>query len=154
MTDRRQVLIAIATIALVIAVGVVQVMAGRDADDLFHRAEQLYADQRYDDTLTALRSFPRGNALAAEADVLAGKTCFRLKRFAEAETYFRRAEGKDPGSSRIRMNLALSLYNQGRYDEAATGYSEVMKRAGTADPDLAERASIALRAAEGKRSAN
>ena len=97
-------------------------------------------------------SFPRSSTLAEEADTLASKACFRLKRFAESETYFRRAAALQPDSPRIRMNFALSQYVQGHRDDAANGYAEVMKIARTTDPDLAQKASIALLAVRGRRS--
>ncbi|HEY8240548.1 MAG TPA: tetratricopeptide repeat protein [Kiritimatiellia bacterium] len=144
MTERRQVIVFAGIVALVVAAGIVDAMARRDAADLFQRAELLYANQQNEEALAALKPFPRRSALAAEADMLAGKACFRLKRFAEAETYFRRAVALDPDSARMRMNLALSLYVQGKHEEAAKGYEEVVKRADTTDPDLAEKAAIAL----------
>jgi len=152
MTESRQVWIAAGAVALVVIAGVFQALAWRDADDQFHRAEQHYANQQYEKALATMKSFPRSSVLAAEADLLAGKACFRLKRFAEAESYFRQAAVRRPDSPRIRMNLALSQYVQGHRDEAASGYAKVVKSAGTTDPDLAEKASIALLAARSNRS--
>ncbi len=152
MTERRQVAISIGAVVLVLAMGIVDAVARRDAGELFRRAEQFYTNRQFEEALAALKSFPRGAALAAEADMLAGKTCFRLKRFAEAESHFRQASDRDPGSHSIRMNLALSLYVQGKYEDAAAGYADVIKSARVTNPDIAEKASIALQATRNKRS--
>ena len=152
MTERRQVAISIGAVVLVLAMGIVDAMARRDAGDLFRRADQLYTNRQYEDALAALKSFPQDSVLAADADMLAGKANFRLKRFGEAESNFRQAAARDPRSHRIRMNLALSLYVQGKYEDAAAGYADVIKSARVTNPDIAEKASIALQATRNKRS--
>ena len=154
MTERRQLLIAVAGVSLVMALGATHVSSRGNGERVFARASELYEAQRYDEALRELASFPRGNGLAAEADFLAGKAKFKMGRFAEAESSFRMALSAEPWSLRFRMNLALSLYRQGKSKEAAGIYREVQSSGATTDPDLAERASVALRLAEGKPSAN
>ena len=152
MTERRQVSITAGCIALVFAMGMFDALARRDARDIFHRAAKLHADQRFEEALAVLETVPRRDALAVEADMLAGKSCFRLQHFAEAETYFLKAATHPAASPGIRMNLALSQYLQGKYDAASTSYAGVEEQAATTDPDLAERASLARQAIHNKRS--
>ena len=154
MTERRQLLIAVAVMSCVMALGAMHISSRGSADRVFAQASELYEAQRYDETLRVLASFPHRSCLAAEAAFLAGKANFSLGRFAEAESSFRMALGAEPRSSRYRLNLALSLYRQGKSKEAAAIYKDVESSGSTTDPDLAERASVALRLAEGNPSTN
>lgn len=71
-------------------------------------------------------------------DEVAGKVCLELKRWKEAEEFFRAALERDPGSGRAYFGLMQSQQAQGKDAEARENYARFVKAWGKADADLPE----------------
>ncbi len=69
---------------------------------------------------------------------VAGKICLELKRWAEAEEFFRAALERDPGSGRAYLGLMQSQQTLGKADEAKQNYARFVKAWSRADADLPE----------------
>lgn len=69
---------------------------------------------------------------------VAGKVCLELKRWKEAEEFFRAALERDPGSGRAYFGLMRAQQALGKDAEARDSYSKFVKAWGKADPDLPE----------------
>ncbi len=69
---------------------------------------------------------------------VAGKVCLELKRYTEAEEFFRAALERDPGSGRAYFGLLQAQQGAGKQDEARETYAKFMKGWAKADEDLPE----------------
>ncbi len=69
---------------------------------------------------------------------VAGKVCLELKRWKEAEEFFRAALERDPGSGRAYFGLLQSQQGAGKQDEARATYAKFLKAWAKADEDLPE----------------
>ena len=69
---------------------------------------------------------------------VAGKICLQLKRWKEAEEFFRAALERDPGSGRAYFGLMQAQQNSGQQSEARETYAKFMKAWKQADEDLPE----------------
>ena len=79
---------------------------------------------------------------------VAGKICLQLKRWKEAEEFFRVALERDPGSGRAYFGLMQAQQNSGQQSEARETYSKFMKAWKQADEDLPEMKLAKEKAAE------
>ncbi len=79
---------------------------------------------------------------------VAGKICLQLKRYTEAEEFFRAALERDPGSGRAYFGLMQSQQNSGKQSEARETYAKFMKAWKQADEDLPEMKLAKEKAAE------
>jgi tetratricopeptide (TPR) repeat protein len=68
----------------------------------------------------------------------AGRVALQLKRWKEAEEFFRAALERDPGSGRAYFGLMQALQGAGREAEAREVYAKFVKAWGKADPELPE----------------
>jgi tetratricopeptide (TPR) repeat protein len=68
----------------------------------------------------------------------AGKICLELKRWKEAEEFFRAALNRDPGSGRAYFGLMQAQQALGKEVEARESYAKFMKAWAKADADLPE----------------
>lgn len=68
----------------------------------------------------------------------AGKVALELKRWAEAEEFFRAAIERDPGSGRALLGLAEAERGAGKSDAARETYARFLKAWARADEDLPE----------------
>jgi tetratricopeptide (TPR) repeat protein len=69
---------------------------------------------------------------------VAGKVCLELKRWKEAEEFFRAALERDPGSGRAYFGLMLAQQPLGKGAEARMSYARFLKAWSKADADLPE----------------
>ncbi|MGH7886472.1 MAG: tetratricopeptide repeat protein, partial [Candidatus Binatia bacterium] len=69
---------------------------------------------------------------------VAGKLCLELKRWTEAEEFFRAALERDPGSGRAYLGLAQSGQALGKAEGAKQNYARFVKAWSRADVDLPE----------------
>ena len=69
---------------------------------------------------------------------VAGKVCVELKRWKEAEEFFRAALERDPGSGRAYFGLMQAQQALGKDAEARTSYAAFVKAWVKADADLPE----------------
>ena len=69
---------------------------------------------------------------------VAGKVCLELKRWKEAEEFFRAALERDPGSGRAYFGLLQAQQSLGKQDEARETYAKFLKAWAKADEDLPE----------------
>jgi tetratricopeptide (TPR) repeat protein len=69
---------------------------------------------------------------------VAGKVCVELKRWKEAEEFFRAALERDPGSGRAYFGLMQAQQALGKNDEARDSYAKFVKAWAKADEDLPE----------------
>ncbi|MDX2042034.1 MAG: hypothetical protein SF097_12335 [Acidobacteriota bacterium] len=69
---------------------------------------------------------------------VAGKVCVELKRWKEAEEFFRAALERDPGSGRAYFGLMQSQQALGKDAEARDNYAKFVKAWTKADADLPE----------------
>jgi tetratricopeptide (TPR) repeat protein len=69
---------------------------------------------------------------------VAGKLCLELKRWKEAEEFFRAALERDPGSGRAYFGLLQSQQALGKDAEARDSYAKFVKAWAQADADLPE----------------
>lgn len=69
---------------------------------------------------------------------VAGKLCLELKRWTEAEEFFRAALDRDPGSGRAYLGLMQSQQALGKADDAKQNYARFVKAWSRADADLPE----------------
>ena len=69
---------------------------------------------------------------------VAGKLCLELKRWKEAEEFFRAALERDPGSGRAYFGLMLAQQSLGKEAEARGSYAKFVKAWAKADADLPE----------------
>jgi tetratricopeptide (TPR) repeat protein len=69
---------------------------------------------------------------------VAGKLCLQLKRWKEAEEFFRAALERDPGSGRAFLGLAQAAEGLGKIEEARTYRASFVKAWSRADADLPE----------------
>ncbi len=69
---------------------------------------------------------------------VAGKVCLELKRWKEAEEFFRAALERDPGSGRAYFGLLQAQQGAGKQDEARETYAKFLKAWAKADEDLPE----------------
>lgn len=79
---------------------------------------------------------------------VAGKVCLQLKRYTEAEEFFRAALERDPGSGRAYFGLMQAQQNSGKTTEARETYAKFMKAWKQADEDLPEMKLAKEKAAE------
>lgn len=69
---------------------------------------------------------------------VAGKVCLELKRWQEAEEFFRAALERDPGSGRAYFGLLQAQQALGKDAEARESYAKFVKAWAKADADLPE----------------
>lgn len=69
---------------------------------------------------------------------VAGKVALELKRWGEAEEFFRAAIERDPGSGRALFGLMEAQRSAGKNEEARATYARFMKAWARADEDLPE----------------
>jgi tetratricopeptide (TPR) repeat protein len=69
---------------------------------------------------------------------VAGKVCLELKRWKEAEEFFRAALERDPGSGRAYFGLMQARHALGKNAEARDSYAKFLKAWSKADSDLPE----------------
>lgn len=69
---------------------------------------------------------------------VAGKVCVELKRWKEAEEFFRAALERDPGSGRAYLGLMQAQQALGKDSEARESYTNFVKAWAKADADLPE----------------
>jgi tetratricopeptide (TPR) repeat protein len=69
---------------------------------------------------------------------VAGKVCLELKRWKEAEEFFRAALERDPGSGRAYFGLMQAQQSLGKDAEARRSYAQFLKAWSKADADLPE----------------
>jgi tetratricopeptide (TPR) repeat protein len=69
---------------------------------------------------------------------VAGKVCLELKRWPEAEAFFRAALERDPGSGRAYFGLLQAQQALSKADEARATYAKFLKAWAKADEDLPE----------------
>ncbi len=69
---------------------------------------------------------------------VAGKVCIELKRWKEAEEFFRAALERDPGSGRAYFGLMRAQQALGKEAEARASYAKFVKAWAKADADLPE----------------
>jgi tetratricopeptide (TPR) repeat protein len=69
---------------------------------------------------------------------VAGKVCIELKRWKEAEEFFRAALERDPGSGRAYFGLMEAQQALGKNAEARDSYAKFLKAWSKADADLPE----------------
>jgi tetratricopeptide (TPR) repeat protein len=69
---------------------------------------------------------------------VAGKVCLELKRWKEAEEFFRAAIERDPGSGRAYFGLMRAQQALGKDAEARDSYAKFVKAWAKADADLPE----------------
>ncbi|MEP7338753.1 MAG: tetratricopeptide repeat protein [Acidobacteriota bacterium] len=69
---------------------------------------------------------------------VAGKVCVELKRWKEAEEFFRAALERDPGSGRAYFGLMQAQHALGKDAEARESYAKFVKAWAKADADLPE----------------
>ena len=69
---------------------------------------------------------------------VAGKICLELKRWNEAEEFFRAALERDPGSGRAYFGLLQAQQALGKADEARATYAKFVQAWKQADEDLPE----------------
>jgi len=69
---------------------------------------------------------------------VAGKVCVELKRWKEAEEFFRAALDRDPGSGRAYFGLMQAQRGSGKDAEARDSYAKFVKAWAKADADLPE----------------
>jgi len=69
---------------------------------------------------------------------VAGKVCIELKRWKEAEEFFRAALERDPGSGRAYFGLMRAQQALGKDAEARNSYAKFVKAWAKADADLPE----------------
>lgn len=69
---------------------------------------------------------------------VAGKVCLELKRWTEAEEFFRAALERDPGSGRAYFGLMQAQQALGKQNEARETYAKFVKAWVKADEDLPE----------------
>jgi tetratricopeptide (TPR) repeat protein len=69
---------------------------------------------------------------------VAGKVCVELKRWKEAEEFFRAALERDPGSGRAYFGLMQAQQGLGKAADARESYAKFLKAWAKADADLPE----------------
>jgi tetratricopeptide (TPR) repeat protein len=74
----------------------------------------------------------------APMEEVAGKVCLELKRWKEAEEFFRAALERDPGSGRAYFGLMQAQQSLGKDGEARKSYAKFLKAWSKADADLPE----------------
>ncbi len=79
---------------------------------------------------------------------VAGKLALELKRWKEAEEFFRAALERDPGSGRAYFGLMQAQQNAGQQTEAKETYTKFLKAWAKADEDLPEMRAAKEKAAQ------
>ncbi|HUT37239.1 MAG TPA: tetratricopeptide repeat protein [Planctomycetota bacterium] len=108
------------------------------AEVLYGRAQALFFLQRYQEALVPaldyLKRFPQGGFLSSTL-YIAGESCYRTERFAEAEGHFAAllaadTAGKDPAREAAAFGRAAAAYRQGtpRAKEAAAAAQAFLKQ--------------------------
>ena len=144
----------LATAATLLAAGIALALA---APALLHRDDetgaetgvglaQMHADQGDWRGAISLYEQLLGTPLrdSRAIDFRLGNAWFHLDGWPQAEAAYRTAIARNPDQPRAWMNLALTLYQQQKFGEAATWYRNFIAKFGTYYPDLAARAQTAL----------
>jgi len=105
-------------------------------------AEQYYSEHNYAGAIPIYEELLKGGTATTIVRRRLGNAHLHNGNPVEAEKYYRSilAEGDSPV---IIMNLALSLYRQGRAQEAAQQYRQVIEKYANERPDLVEKAQTA-----------
>ncbi len=108
-------------------------------------ARRLYQEQHYDQAYQLLNEVLASGRTFPGLQLNRGNAAFRLGRWEEAEAAYRSELKANPNAVMAQLNLALTLLNQQRKQEASEQYQSVTNRYAEADPLMAQRAATALR---------
>jgi Flp pilus assembly protein TadD len=151
VADRRLVLAALSGVAILLLWGIAagaRSLHREQARAAMQLAQMAYASGDHESVVAILKPVDSGRDAGAE--FILGKALFKLGRIEEAERAFRAVEAMDPRLGSAWYNHALCLYEQGRMVEAIRAYENVQEQFATAQPDLVERASMAVTAIKGR----
>ncbi|MBN1268489.1 MAG: tetratricopeptide repeat protein [Kiritimatiellae bacterium] len=107
-------------------------------------AQRHYAEGRYEEAVRLYEEISRTARGAAPIETMLGNSFFRLGDYGQAERHYREALAKDPNAPAALVNLGLTLYHQGRLDEARACYQQAVELHGTRMPVVRHRAATAL----------
>jgi len=106
-------------------------------------AGQHYRVEKYDKSIDVLSQLLNARVGTPAVLSLLAKSHFKSGDYSQAESFFRRLLNQNPEPS-VRLNLALTIYRQGRIDEAKQLYQDIEKEYAELAPMISERASLCL----------
>ena len=108
-------------------------------------AKQHCAEGNYEQAIQIYRHLQEGSGNAASVDIMLANALFKNGEWIEAESLYRQAseksEIKDPA---IHLNLALTLFRQGKFRESRREYASFIEKYGEVYPELTLRARKAI----------
>ncbi len=115
-----------------------------DMETLTGLAERHYADGRYEQAIAIYHELTDAMPGNVGLHFRLGNAYYRAGQLAQAEQHYQRALDSDRPHPRAMRNLAITLYDQGKYDEAASYFQMIIDRFGDHYPTLANQAQLAL----------
>ena len=108
-----------------------ELLARSPSDDVvigLNRGHALLSLGQYREALTEFEAIAARHPREPLAPLGTGLAWFALADYPAAETAFRASLQVDPDNTAARMNLAMSLEEQGKYDEALTTWEQLLTR--------------------------
>lgn len=107
-------------------------------------AQHLYHVGRYEDAMAIYKALARKGASAGWLNVMLGNAYFRSGDLESAEKCFRSALERGQDVPQAMLNLALTLYRKGQYEESYRLYVQFVDEYGAQYPVAGERARTAI----------
>ena len=149
--DRHRVLILSVCVGFVglFVAGVAGVMAHRsqraaEADSLAVMAHQHYNQKNYAQAISIYEKILDSHRDRATIEFRLANACYHEQDYAGAEQHYRHIIQTSAEAPKALMNLGLLLHRQGRLEEAARCYEEVIRRFTEFYPGMSARAKTAL----------
>jgi tetratricopeptide (TPR) repeat protein len=98
--------------------------------------------QNFDEALSMLDDL-EGKLPEGKVDLLRANIYHKLENFSMAEETYRSLIERDFAKNKATFNLALTLFKQGRLDDARELYAQVEEACKESDPELSARAETA-----------
>lgn len=149
--DENRNLLAVACLgALLLLMGVLALrewrggaMDSEAAAAAFGLTEQLINSRQFDQALKGLQEM-EGRVSQKSLDFYTGMIRFHQGDFAAAEHHFRAAADADGREAEAMMNLALSVFRQGKLDDALNLYEQIIQQFDQRNPQFAQMARAAM----------
>jgi tetratricopeptide (TPR) repeat protein len=107
-------------------------------------SKRYYEEGQYDKAIEITRDLDQRNSAYWYSELTTGNALFKKGHLDLAENHFRKAVALNTNVPLPLLNLALTCFKQGKYDEARKYYTAVTEQFGIEYPDMSQRALEAL----------